>query len=393
MLIVFFFSQRMLFLVIFADSCTHMRNALEVIKTWVKTDTNYVTFIKNDLSRLEQLKEEKVQQLRTLREQYHTLTFKLTYLEGEYAKRAGEANTLREKEGDMRIEEVYLVNSLTSLKREDAKDQLPNVIRHLGVVRQKLEWIAKSMATLEKISSDILITKKELKQVAVDRERREAEFCEVGLSVDVAKRIFMCKNANDAVEKLHYSICMENRASRVIKPLQECKIQDPLDRACKVTALRILGDWPSLYSNLPFYPSRGSQTVARDIVEVTDNGGRCSHTFKARRALERWRRYHTRANVDDLKRALKKIRRADVVHHIEDVQTKSTGSSTSLSDPNVSQAPFEKEEEKQPDVEPHLIPFFKQVEKYDQMVATRKLEVLNKAKRRAARRRLELDEK
>ena len=164
-------------------------------------------------------------------------------------------------------------------------------------------------------------------------------------------------------------------------------LPDPLDKACKLTALRILGDWPNLYSNLPFYPSRGSQTVARDIVDVTDSGGRCSHTYKARRALERWRRYHTRANVDDLKRALRKIRRSDVVQYLEEVQARSTG--TAIIPETVSQAPFEKEEEKPPDVEPHLIPFFRQVEKYDQMVATRKLEVSNKAKRRAALRRLD----
>ena len=126
-------------------------------------------------------------------------------------------------------------------------------------------------------------------------------------------------------------------------------------------------------------------------MEVTESGGRCSHTYKARRALERWRRYHTRANVGDLKRALKKIRRSDVVQYIEDVQARSSGPSSvaSVAEPAEAKAPFEKEVEQPPDVEPHLIPFFRQVEKYDQMVATRKLEVMNKAKRRAALRRLD----
>ena len=52
-----------------------------------------------------------------------------------------------------------------SLPGSKRPDHLPYVIRHLGVVRQKLDWIAKSMTTLERISSDIQTTKKELKQV------------------------------------------------------------------------------------------------------------------------------------------------------------------------------------------------------------------------------------
>ena len=52
--------NKMLFLVIFADAITHIRCALSVMTQWLKTDETYATFVKNDLTELEKLKEEKM---------------------------------------------------------------------------------------------------------------------------------------------------------------------------------------------------------------------------------------------------------------------------------------------------------------------------------------------
>ena len=52
--------NKLLFLVIFADACTHIRSALSVMTLWLKTDENYAAYVKNDLAELEKLKEEKM---------------------------------------------------------------------------------------------------------------------------------------------------------------------------------------------------------------------------------------------------------------------------------------------------------------------------------------------
>ena len=52
--------NKLLFLVILADACTHIRSALSVMTLWLKTDENYAAYVKNDLAELEKLKEEKM---------------------------------------------------------------------------------------------------------------------------------------------------------------------------------------------------------------------------------------------------------------------------------------------------------------------------------------------
>lgn len=44
----------------FADASTHLRNALTVMKSWLQTDENYTTYVKNDMIELEKLKEDKI---------------------------------------------------------------------------------------------------------------------------------------------------------------------------------------------------------------------------------------------------------------------------------------------------------------------------------------------
>jgi hypothetical protein len=88
--------------------------------------------------------------------------------------------------------------------------------------------------------------------------------------------------------------------------------------ACKIISNRIERDWVSLYRALPFYPQRGAETIEHDIVELRESGARASVSWTSRQALERWRRYHTRANVEDLRQALRIIKRADVLKALDD---------------------------------------------------------------------------
>ena len=48
--------------------------------------------------------------------------------------------------------------------------------------------------------------------------------------------------------------------------------------------------------------------IPKDIVDLTSTGARGSYVIVARKALERWRRYHTRSNVENLRQALRCVR-------------------------------------------------------------------------------------
>ncbi|KAK7483781.1 hypothetical protein BaRGS_00024997 [Batillaria attramentaria] len=383
--------NKILFLVMFADACTHIRNALSVMTLWLQADDNYATYVKNDLAELEKLKEEKVKVLQVLRQKVHSVTYKVNQLEQEHGRLSQEVIATREKEEILRIEEVSLVNQLNEMeleiefkeKRRDnfkrraaseygeptaetyesvtselksLKERLPQVVRQLAHVRHKLTWVDEKISTLERIHRDIQAAKDELKNAEEERNLKEEEFEEIEQATQLARKIMLCKTASDAVQKLYYSMPFGVKAARA-----KGEAKDPLDRACKVISTRIERDWVQLYRNLNFHPHRGAETIERDIVELRESGARASVSLTARHSLDRWKRYHTRANVEDLRQALKKIRRQDILKVVD----------LGLSPPTKVVDPFEPQEELPPPVEPKLVPFYKQIERYDQLRASR----------------------
>jgi hypothetical protein len=77
--------------------------------------------------------------------------------------------------------------------------------------------------------------------------------------------------------------------------------------------------------------------------------------------LDRWRRYHTRAKLDDLQQALKSIHRHDVVNVIEEEMNPTPPPAETPDDVTYSYA------------EPYLIPYLKEVEKFDELRAANKI--------------------
>src|SRR5688572_18449507 len=88
------------------------------------------------------------------------------------------------------------------------------------------------------------------------------------------------------------------------------------DMACAVVAIHISKDWPRLYRVLPFHPPRGLSTIDKDIYDLTTKESRGGKPHLARMAIDRWRRNHARAKVEDLAIALRAIQRADIVLHV-----------------------------------------------------------------------------
>ena len=70
--------QRAPFLLLFPESCECIRTACSACMSWIDADSNYATFISNDINDLELKKEEVSKVLRTCQEKFHQLHFRWT---------------------------------------------------------------------------------------------------------------------------------------------------------------------------------------------------------------------------------------------------------------------------------------------------------------------------
>ena len=136
-----------------------------------------------------------------------------------------------------------------------------------------------------------------------------------------------------------------------------------LDKACERVVRHIDEDWMQLYRNLPFFPKRGAHVIESDISSITAEGARGPKSDVIRVALNRWRRHHTRARVDDLKQGLKAIKRNDVLKEIENTT-------------NPAPEHVEEPEYFPPELEPELRPFYRDVVRLDHLIAAKKFHVM-----------------
>ena len=78
------------------------------------------------------------------------------------------------------------------------------------------------------------------------------------------------------------------------------------------------------------------------------------------RSLYKWRRFHTRAKLDDIQEALTDIRRFDTLQILRDELF------PTREEVLVEENPY-------PFLEPYLVPFIKEVEKFDELRAANKI--------------------
>lgn len=95
-------------------------------------------------------------------------------------------------------------------------------------------------------------------------------------------------------------------------------VSDKLEKATRVTAINIDKDWIPLYRALPFHPPRGEENLRQDIEDISNTFLRDTVEVHAKQALYRWRRVHTRASVDDLKKTLVAIKRKEIADKVDE---------------------------------------------------------------------------
>lgn len=135
-----------------------------------------------------------------------------------------------------------------------------------------------------------------------------------------------------------------------------------MDKLCDVVVQHIDQDWISLYRNLPFFPTRGLHTIEQDIASIAIEGAKGPKKDIAGVALARWRRHHTRARAEDLRKGLKAIRRFDLLKEVDLI----------INPPAVVEEP---PEYFPPELDPALIPHYRDVVKLDKLIASNRIQV------------------
>jgi hypothetical protein len=231
---------------LFADGCTNVRAVMSVATNWIQADQNYHIFLRNDIDDLELQREEKVRLLRDAKTKYHTVTYKLSQSEIEYDKALTEMESWKDKQESMKDEADYLKGLNAELqmelefkeyrkkelkKRESeyspetyietfemltdeihyCKDKIPPLKRQMAAVQYKLEWMTQKQAHVNKISKGIKDMSKELVDIKIDREKREAEFEQLEKALETARRIHRYKTSTDITEKIFFSLPIGNK--------------------------------------------------------------------------------------------------------------------------------------------------------------------------------------
>lgn len=237
------------FLLLFADAVTNIRTALSIMTTWLRADENYSQFLRNDIIDMESKKEDKIKLMREARKKYHSCLYKLGQLESECAKLMHEVDSVKEKEDGLMVEQEYLKgaeddlerdiifkeNRRSQMKKEPGvsveiineridliieelrfiREKLPFVRRQLLGVNQKLHWISVKKTHLAKYIKEERQAKKELNDIEKEKRNAENEYTEAESALQLARRIYLLKTSNDAVEKIYFSLPICSHGSKL----------------------------------------------------------------------------------------------------------------------------------------------------------------------------------
>lgn len=384
-------------LLLFPEACTNIRTVLSIMTQWLTSDANYSVFLQNDVNFLERQKDEQLKVVRDSKEHFHSVLFKISHLQAERTKIMGELENLRGKEESSEIEETYLVNKCNELeldmefkegRRDDLKNKplgddieslaitwdnlneeirilkenLPGLKRQLAVVQHRREWIKEKREQVETLEKEIEHLSKEAKQSEKVKIRYEAEYATIEKTLEVCRRLLLHKCSNDSVAKIYYDLPITTRNNKSKLPGISNGTDGALDKACALVVKHIGQDWMHLYRHLPFFPIRGSETIEKDIASIAREDARGSKKLIANCAFSRWRRHHVRARTMDLEQGLKAIKRFDILKELD----------TILRPTPVEETP---PEYIPPELDPLLIPHYRDVVKLDQLIAAKKIQV------------------
>ncbi|CAF4037851.1 unnamed protein product [Rotaria magnacalcarata] len=323
------------------------RRTLHSLRTWLDEDAKYNDFIQTSLKLLEEKYVEAKKafeihksQLSQVEHRAESFRSQLKKLENENAineKKYDEFETrlnIKEREyiSKRLTHEVYEEQLQKLLKQShDEQDSIGHNLavgrfqqdikqlsRELPKLKSQVEAFQTRINLFQKRKDELIEMRieskkldKEIQVVLEDKILKENYFNRIQHCRDIMRDIYKCRKTNDLPQKIFYDLPVHNKHSGENE-------EDELSKAFRLISKSIGRDWNRLYWQLPFYPTRGQEELSKDIKHVDEKYQR-GDVFQdqAMEALNKWRRFHTRAKVDDLIHGLEQIRRFDILQLIE----------------------------------------------------------------------------
>ncbi|KAL3831684.1 hypothetical protein ACJMK2_023407 [Sinanodonta woodiana] len=326
----------------------NVKNACEGIRQWLIADEDYDDYIQFDIIDLEEKKDHLLKHCRESQVKCSNHDHRIKLMKRDFAKCAEDLKKLSKRSMALAAEKEQLLeqhrNILVDLdikviRREEMtqslekmnayeRDHYDRLLLEIGklkeekpVLDKKLEDINKKIERIEKLQEDTnkketqlnmavkeaRVAKKEHRLMEVELERIDANLLKL-------KEIHRYKTSAEVLKKIFYNMPVTTKhmvISNGRKPI------DKLERAIRITATKIDGDWPRLYWSLPFHPPRGEETIRADIDEIGKTYMRRPSEELCKQCLWRWRRVHTRTSLNDLKKALLVCKRKDIADLID----------------------------------------------------------------------------
>ncbi|CAF4537222.1 unnamed protein product [Rotaria socialis] len=323
------------------------RRAVVGLQTWLLEDKKYTSFIQTSLKVLDEKYAEakkmfEIGKAHLSQAEYRTDSFRIQLSKVEQENETNEKKLdelearLETKERDYLSKrltcEVYEDQLKKMLKEADNREdtlnnhlsierfqqeirqfskELPKLKAQMDALQGRLEFFKQRKQELLALRVECKKIEHDLQLALEDKILKENELNRVISCRQTIRNIYKCRATNDLPQKIFYSLPVKSK-------LPGESSNDDLSKAIRIVAKYIGRDWSRLYWNLPFYPMRGKEEVSKDINSIDDKYHR-GDVFRdqAVDSLGKWRRFHTRAKLDDLMQALRSINRLDILQIID----------------------------------------------------------------------------
>ncbi|CAF1997085.1 unnamed protein product [Rotaria magnacalcarata] len=329
------------------ESYIEARRAVVALRTWLLDDTKYTSFIQTSLKVLDEKYAEakkmfEIGKAHLSQAEHRANSFRIQLSKVEQENETNEKKVdelgvrLENKERDYLSKrltyEVYEDQLKKMLKEADNRDdtlnnhlsierfqqeirqfskELPKLKAQMEALQGRLEFFKQRKQELLALRAECRKMDHELQLAFEDKILKENELNRVINCRQTIRNIYKCRATNDLPQKIFYSLPVKSK-------LPGESTNDDLSKAIRIVAKYIGRDWSRLYWNLPFYPMRGKEEVSKDINSIDDKYHR-GDVFRdqAIDSLGKWRRFHTRAKLDDLMQGLRSINRLDILQIID----------------------------------------------------------------------------
>ncbi|KAL4221914.1 hypothetical protein ACF0H5_017966 [Mactra antiquata] len=341
------------FLVIIPQAFENLRHATSGMRKWLQADECYADFIKHDIDDLEKKREIQEKKIRDMQVKCSNHDHKLKTAHRYLADIEAEVKSFHNREKALAKENEELtggindvvfdldikairyedykqrIDDLSDFEKEkfieleyemmELKEKKPTLDRKLREIGKKIDVIKDRRGIMKKREEDVAEAKSEVKKMKKEFRKYEVELERLDFNLSRLKEIYRYKTTPEILKKIFHGMPL---TARHVVNKGKRPIFDRLEKCCKITSTMIDHDWSRLYRALPFHPPRGDVNISNDIDEIGKEYMRQLTEEMCRQSLWRWRRMHTRASVEDLKKALTSIRRKDIVEAIEEELTK-----------------------------------------------------------------------